>query len=132
MDEKNIDKIDDPIERQRLYDEAAEERFQKSLTSEEKKERQKKKATKCIWGCDEKVVSVDMCATCRNKHYSKTLLCADPTFFNHEEIMELYKDVLKFMKFMDLEKGEAVTWLISEGINSFESRMKRRRRKKKK
>lgn len=130
MDEKEIEKIDDPVERKRLYDERAEKRFQKSLKKEET--RGKKKQSKCMWGCDEKVVSVDMCSTCRNKHYAGTLLCADPSFFNHEEIMELYRDVKKFMEFMDIDRGEAITWLISEGINSFESRMKRRRRKKKK
>lgn len=101
------------ILRDQLYHEK-----EKILMSKKRKRKQK-----CMWpDCDNKATSMGMCATCRTKHYNSKLLCADSRAFIHEEMIDLYKDIIQFMKDVNITKEEAVTWLIAEGLNSYDKR----------
>lgn len=92
-----------------------------------KTNQKRKRKTKCMWpDCNNNAVSINMCTSCRAKHYNGKILTADPRFFNHEETLELYEDVIEFMLKEDITKEQAVTWLIAEGLNSIEKKEKKK------
>lgn len=105
--------------------------FQNDIETIEAKEKGKKRRkTRCVYPeCDDKVDSkaklLGMCNKHRARHYSGTLLTLDPSAFPIEEMLELYKDVFAFAEELNVDVSVAVTWLISEGLNSYERRVKK-------
>lgn len=79
----------------------------------------------CWWpGCDKPARSVGLCQYHFAQHTNGTLLKTDKTAFPLEEVVELYKDVLSFADIVGVDTREAVMWLIAEGLNSYERRVK--------
>lgn len=130
-DENNIPTIED-IEKEPdvdvrifLYDKRYKARLKRKRKRKTKKRKRKQIKEKCMWPeCNNDVASLHMCASCRTKHYNGKALKADPRFFNHEETLELYEDVIAFMQREDVTREQAVTWLIAEGLNRTEEKEK--------
>jgi|SRR6056297_607144 len=79
----------------------------------------------CWWpGCDKAAQSLGLCRYHLAKHHSSTLLRVDRWAFPVDEIATLYRDVVAFADSAGITPDEAVTWLIAEGLNSYERRAK--------
>jgi len=79
----------------------------------------------CWWpGCDKAAQSLGLCRYHLAKHHSSTLLRVDRWAFPVDEIATLYQDVVAFADSAGITPDEAVTWLIAEGLNSYERRVR--------
>lgn len=125
---EDIEKEQDTDVRVSLYDQRYKAQSKKKRRRKVKSRKRKRKQPKekCMWPeCNNDAVSLHMCASCRTKHYNGKVLMADPRFFNHEETIELYEDIIAFMKKEDITRAQAVTWLIAEGLNRIDEKEKK-------
>lgn len=131
---EDIEKEQDTDVRVSLYDQRYKAHFEKKKRKRrrkhagatKRKRKRKQKKEKCMWPeCNNDAVSLHMCVSCRTKHYNGKILTADPRFFNHEETIELYEDVIAFMEKEEVTREQAITWLIAEGLNRIDEKEKK-------
>ena len=86
----------------------------------------KRKRKVCFWpGCHGKIQAMGLCSKDRARYYAGILLRIDYTAFPPEEMMFLYKDILKFSEEMEITPNIATAWLLAEGLNGWEKKQKK-------